>query len=69
MDHGCARMRRHLLDETTVDSLSIVDNRNGLFPIHRGLKFALLTTTVGGADERAPLPFRPAHRRGIRSPP
>ena len=57
MDHGCARMRRHLLDETTVDSLSIADNRNGLFPIHRGLKFALLTTTVGGRTNALPCRF------------
>ena len=47
-DHGCARLRRHLLDTTEVDSLSVVDNREGLFPIHRGLKFALLTATAGG---------------------
>ena len=69
MDHGCARMRRHLLDETTVDSLSIVDNRERPVPDPSWPEVRAPDHDRGRANERAPLPFRPAHRRGIRSPP
>ena len=46
-DHGCAALRRHVFHSTNVDSFVIVENREGLFPIHRGLKFVLLTLTKG----------------------
>ena len=55
-DHGCARIRRHLLDTTGIDSLTVVDNRDALFPIHRGLKFALVTATTG--ERTSVLPCR-----------
>lgn len=42
-DHGCAHLRAHVLRSTTIDTLAIVENRDGLFPIHRALKFVLLT--------------------------
>lgn len=42
-DHGCASLRRHVLRSTTVDTFAVLDNRDGLFPIHRALKFVLLT--------------------------
>jgi hypothetical protein len=54
-DHGCASLRRHLLDATTVDSLMSIENRDALFPIHRGLKFLMLTTTAGGMTTTVPL--------------
>lgn len=60
-DHGCARLRRHLLEATTVDSLVAVDNREAIFPIHRGLRFLLLTSTASGRT--AALPFRSGPRR------
>ena len=53
-DHGCARLRRRLLDATSVDSFVVVDNREALFPIHRGLKFVLLTATREGATGALP---------------
>lgn len=56
-DHGCASLRRQLLDETTVDSLTMVDNREALFPIHRSLKFVLLTSTKGGRSSVLPCRF------------
>lgn len=56
-DHGCARLRTHLLDATSVDSLTFVENREALFPIHRGLKFVLLTTTAGGHTSAVPCRF------------
>jgi hypothetical protein len=61
-DHGCGALRRHVLDRTTVDACVSVENRDALFPIHRGLKFVLLCAT---ADGRTPaLPYR----AGVRSP-
>jgi hypothetical protein len=47
LDHGSARLRRAFLDRTDPDTFVSVENRNGLFPIHRGLKFLLLTATAG----------------------
>jgi hypothetical protein len=60
-DHGCAALRRYVLSSTSVDSLAVVENRERLFPIHRGLKFVLLTLSNRGATTRLPL------RCGIRS--
>jgi hypothetical protein len=61
VDHGCATLRRHLLEGTNIDSWVVVDNDERLFPIHRGLKFTLLSLTAGGATSQVPV------RAGIRS--
>ncbi|MEO8075473.1 MAG: N-6 DNA methylase [Acidobacteriota bacterium] len=61
-DHGCAVLRRHFLDRTRIDTFTSVENRDGLFPIHRGVKFLLLTATTGGATTTI------LSRAGIRSP-
>ena len=42
-DQGSGRLRRHLLERTAVDTFTIIDNRDGIFPIHRSLKFVLFT--------------------------
>jgi hypothetical protein len=47
LDHGSARLRSALLDRTSVDTFITVENRDALFPIHRGLKFLLVTATRG----------------------
>jgi hypothetical protein len=60
-DHGCAGLRRHMLDSTAIDSFVVVENREGLFPIHRALKFVLVTLTRAGGTTTVPL------RCGIRS--
>ena len=60
-DHGCAALRRHVFNSTFVDSFVIVENREGLFPIHRALKFVLLTLTRAGDTTTLPL------RCGIRA--
>ena len=59
-DQGSSRLRRFLLDHTTIDSFTSVENREALFPIHRGLKFVLLTLGRG----RVGTPAVP-HRAGI----
>lgn len=48
-DHGCAPLRRHLFARHDVDAIFSFDNRDALFPIHRGLRFSLLTATSGGS--------------------
>jgi hypothetical protein len=42
-DHGCAALRQHVVHKTAIDSFNIVENREAVFPIHRGLKFVLAT--------------------------
>jgi hypothetical protein len=63
VDHGSAGLRRFLLDQTSIDSFTSVENREGLFPIHRGLRFVLVTLTRGAASPAVPL------RSGIVSAP
>ncbi len=57
IDHGCALLRRALLDGTLVDTFQCFENRDGLFPIHRGLKFLLLSATAGGKTTALPARF------------
>jgi hypothetical protein len=51
-DHGSASLRRHIVDSTSIDSFVIVENREALFPIHRAVKFVLLTLTKPRGDPR-----------------
>jgi hypothetical protein len=46
-DTGAAPLRRFLLDRADVESLTVLDNRRGIFSIHRSIRFALLTCTTG----------------------
>jgi hypothetical protein len=50
LDHGSATLRRHLLERCAVDSIVGFENRDGVFPIHRSLRFFLLTATRGRAS-------------------
>jgi hypothetical protein len=52
-DHGCAALRRHVLRSSNIDSFVVVENREALFPIHRGLRFIALTLTRNPASSRA----------------
>jgi hypothetical protein len=61
-DHGCTRLRRHLLDRATIDTFVVVENKDGLFPIHRSLKFLLVTAAMEGSTGVIP------QRCGVRSP-
>lgn len=65
-DHGCAALRRHVLDTTAIDSFVVVENKEGLFPIHRALKFALVTLTKGDGVQRGSTAALPL-RCGVRS--
>jgi hypothetical protein len=61
IDHGCAALRTALMDLTSIDTFVTLENRDGLFPIHRGLKCLLVTATRGGRTTTIPC------RAGIRS--
>ena len=60
-DHGCAALRRYLFERCEVDAVLGFDNREGLFPIHRGLRFSLITASAGGSTAELRI------RCGIRS--
>jgi hypothetical protein len=47
VDHGSASLRRLLFTRCNVDRLVGFENRAGLFPIHRSVRFVLLSATVG----------------------
>ena len=51
-DAGAAPLRRHLLDGAQVDEIAGLDNRAGIFPIHRSVRFVLLTCTAGRPTTR-----------------
>ena len=55
-DHGSAALRRHLLDRTSIDTWLGFDNRHRIFPIHRSMRFVVLSTTTEGTT--AQLRFR-----------
>lgn len=46
-DHGSAALRRLLVTRCGVDALVGLDNHRGVFPIHRSVRFVLLTATAG----------------------
>ena len=51
-DHGCADLRRLLLERCDTDTLVGFDNRDGIFPVHRSVKFLLMTSTKGHRTTR-----------------
>ena len=46
-DHGSAALRRFVATRTAVDAIVAIDNRRGVFPIHRSVRFALVSATAG----------------------
>lgn len=55
VDDGAAALRTALVDAGALDTIVGFDNARGLFPIHRGLRFAVIVATPGGPprDTRA----------------
>jgi len=47
-DQGAAPLRQALLRHNRTEAIIGFDNRRGIFPIHRGMRFMLLTTSRGG---------------------
>jgi hypothetical protein len=56
-DHGAGALRRTLLRKTTIDMLIAIENKEGIFPIHRGLRFLLITSSNGGETTALPCRF------------
>ena len=56
-DTGGGPLRRRLFDRASVGRIVGLDNRAGIFPIHRGLRFVLLTATAGGRTEQVSCRF------------
>ena len=46
-DCGAASLRRQLFSHADVDTITGLDNRAGIFPIHRSVRFVLMTCTAG----------------------
>jgi hypothetical protein len=46
-DHGSAALRRLLFERCATDSIVGFENSRGIFPIHRGVRFLLLSATAG----------------------
>jgi hypothetical protein len=51
-DHGSAALRRRLLTRCNVDAIVGIDNHRGLFPIHRSVRFLLVTASPGAPTDR-----------------
>src|SRR5207244_4226526 len=51
-DHGSVALRRLLLSRCDVDAIVGMDNHRGVFPIHRSVRFLLVTATAGAPTER-----------------
>ena len=56
-DQGSATLRRTLMDTVQIDRLVGFDNREGIFPIHRDVKFLLVTGSKGHVTERLTCAF------------
>jgi hypothetical protein len=56
-DTGSAPLRRRLFDTSAVDTVVGFDNRQGIFPIHRSVRFVLLTATPGRPTDRVACRF------------
>jgi hypothetical protein len=51
-DHGSAHLRRALFDSVRVDRVLGFSNRNGIFPVHRDVRFLVMTGSNSGATDR-----------------
>ncbi len=57
MDHGCQRLREALIERCRIDSLIGFDNREAVFPIHRGIRFVLVTADAHRPGDVLPTRF------------
>jgi hypothetical protein len=51
-DYGSAPLRKRLLTRCDVDAIVGLDNHRGVFPIHRSVRFLLVTATAGSPTRR-----------------
>ncbi len=50
-DHGAAPLRRLVLGNAALDHLSVIENREGLFPIHRSMRIVVMSGTAGAPTD------------------
>ena len=48
VDDGASSLRARLLDRSTLETVVGLDNADGLFPIHRGVRFVVIVARAGG---------------------
>ena len=60
-DQAAGALRARMIERCTIDTYTILDNRDAIFPIHRGVKFLLLTLTNTNKTSEIPA------RSGVRS--
>ncbi len=53
-DRGCAGLRRLLFERCRTDAVVSFENTGGIFPIHRGIRFMLITAASGGSTTEVP---------------
>ena len=51
-DHGSAALRRLLFERCATDAIVGFENSDGIFPIHRGVRFLLLSSSPGKPTDR-----------------
>lgn len=56
-DYGCRNLRRLLFDAAETDGIVAFDNTRAIFPIHRSVRFALVTATTGRPTARTACRF------------
>jgi hypothetical protein len=61
-DHGSAPLRQLLMSRCDLDAVVGIDNHRGIFPIHRSVRFLLVTASPGSPTRRV------ACRFGIEDP-
>jgi hypothetical protein len=54
-DDGAASLRDRLLDRCETSSVVGFDNKEGIFPVHRGVRFLALATSPGGSTRELTL--------------
>jgi hypothetical protein len=57
VDDGAAGLRSAVVDAGALDTIVGCDNAQGLFPIHRGLRFAVIVATPGGTPRETSARF------------
>lgn len=65
VDDGAAALRARLLDRATLDTVIGFDNADGLFPIHRGVRFLVAVVTTGGRTRTIRAKFGVMSREAI----
>jgi len=67
-DVGNAPVRRYAFDHARVDTLTGLDNRAGIFPIHRSMRFVLMTASPGRATTEIACRFGVSRPETLDSP-